>query len=493
MSTPDPQAAPTKDLSQYIRTFAKDAAALGKQGAGVPPLATPKPQPVAEQKPVGDKADGVQFEPIEDVRGAKVEKNEQPVVIESREELDSYVTPKPSNPQPVPAPPEEDRAAVLERLRAKVALQKPPEPQTLPVVAVEEARPAPPVFMTPPEPPVNPMPPLYREPIDEEPVPVATPVPEPIIAPLPAPETPTPMHTYKSDFTDRVGTHSTTQFSVLAAEQDVKPASRQTPTKTKRSLIPIIAGVVLLLLAGTASYAAYLYVGARHTVPVVTLSVPSLIVADEYKKLSGTGPELMRELAQVANEVLVNGNALVTYIEQPATGTSGVIAGSPASGGVLIAALNLPAPDLLLRNITEASTVGVIREGGDTRAFFVLRVSSYERTFAGMLTWEPLMERDVGLLYPLYVGAPAPEPEVDLNTASTTKAATSTPPVQTTIPATSRGRFEDTIVANRDVRILRDTQGRALMLYGYADKETLIVARNEASFAALLTRLVSTH
>jgi len=502
MSTPDQkstpaadlQTAPAKDLSQYIRTFAKDAAALGKQGAGVPPPAAPKP--VAVAKPMGDRADGVQFDAVEDVLGAKVEKEEQSVVIESREELAGYVTPKQAASQPVPAPPEEDREAVLERLRAKVALQKPPEPQASPVEVapvVEGPRPTPPVFMTPPEPPVNPMPPLYREPIDEEPVPVPDHVPVPVSAPLPTPEAPAPMHTYKSDFTDRVGTHSTTQFSVLAAEQDVKPSSRQVPTKAKKSLVPIIAGVMLLLLAGAGSYAVYLYIGARHVVPVVTLSVPSLIVADEYKKLSGSGSELMRELAQVANEVLVNGNALVTYVEQPATGTPGVIAGSPAPGGVLIAGLNLPAPDLLLRNITDASTVGVIREGGDTRAFFVLRVSSYERTFAGMLTWEPLMERDLGLLYPLYTQAAAPEPEVDLNTASTTPAATSTPAVQTTIPATSRGRFEDTIVANRDVRILRDTQGRAIMLYGYADKETLIIARNEASFAALLTRLVSTN
>jgi hypothetical protein len=53
----------------------------------------------------------------------------------------------------------------------------------------------------------------------------------------------------------------------------------------------------------------------------------------------------------------------------------------------------------------------------------------------------------------------------------------------------SKVRFEDVVVANRDVRILRDTRGRSLLLYGYADKETLIIARNEASFAALLTRL----
>ena len=134
--------------------------------------------------------------------------------------------------------------------------------------------------------------------------------------------------------------------------------------------------------------------------------------------------------------------------------------------------------------------MGVIHEGGETRAFFALRVSSYERTFAGMLTWEPLMMRDLGLLYPLYPEDVIEEPVVDLSASTTPKVASTTPRI-VPAPAVSRGRFEDTVVANRDVRILRDTRGRSLLLYGYADKETLVIARNEASFAALITRLAA--
>jgi hypothetical protein len=125
--------------------------------------------------------------------------------------------------------------------------------------------------------------------------------------------------------------------------------------------------------------------------------------------------------------------------------------------------------------------------------FFALRVDSYERTYAGMLTWEPLMARDLALLYPLY---PAPELQsepapIATTTASSTSASATTTPavVRQPVQATARTRFEDEVVANHDVRVLRDTDGRTLILYGYADKRTLLIVRDEASFEALLARL----
>ncbi|MEK7201833.1 MAG: hypothetical protein AAB737_04325, partial [Patescibacteria group bacterium] len=365
----------------------------------------------------------------------------------------------------------EEREAVLARLRAKVTSHAP-------------------VFAEAPTPIVHPIPPVYREPIPE---PVKTPPPPPPVAsaPVPVADTTDRFHSYSTDFKDKVSETKASSFSVIAAEQDaVKTAPTRIPSTSRLPILQVLIGVVLLALASGGAYALYLYIGARQVVPTITLSVPSLIAADEYKKVEGSGNELMRALAMVASEPLVTGNALVTYVAQPATGDQGTIAGTPAPGGVLIKALALQAPDLLLRNIDETSTVGVIQEGGENRAFFVLRVSSYERTFAGMLTWEPLMERELALLYPLYPEDVVEEPVVDLS-ASTTPVASSTPPKVFAAPAVSLVRFADAVVANRDVRILRDSRGRSLVLYGYADKETLIIARNEAAFASLITRLAA--
>src|SRR5690606_35153256 len=114
-------------------------------------------------------------------------------------------------------------------------------------------------------------------------------------------------------------------------------------------------------------------------------------------------------LAASANGALVPGNVLVTYILTSTSDEEGGLIERPAGGAAFMRALQVPAPDILLRNIADASTIGVVNAGGETSAFFALRVDSYERTYAGMLTWEPLMLRDLGILYPLRpVPPPAP-------------------------------------------------------------------------------------
>ena len=478
MTTPEPQtppvdasAAPKPDLSKLIRTYAKDLAQIsGKANAPRPapkvaptPTVPPQPRDTLEREV---SAPAPVFERVSTPEPKQQEPIDLPAVSPEDARAMESVAPREQS--------KEEREAVLARLRAKVTNHAP-------------------VFAEAPEPIVHPIPPVYREPIPE-PVKASPLPPPPTVAPAPIPvaDPADRFHSYSTDFKDKMSETKASSFSVIAAQQDsAKAAPTRIPSKSRLPILQVIIGVVLLIAASGGAYALYLYIGARQVVPSITLSVPSLIAADEYKKIDGTGGELMRALAMVASEPLVTGNALVTYIAQPATGEQGVIAGTPAPGGVLIKALALQAPDLLLRNIDEASTVGVIHEGGENRAFFVLRVSSYERTFAGMLTWEPLMERELGLLYPLYPEQVVEqESAVDLS-ASTTPVASSTPPKAPAPPAVSLVRFVDAVVANRDVRILRDSRGRSLVLYGYADKETLIIARNEAAFASLITRLAA--
>lgn len=251
-------------------------------------------------------------------------------------------------------------------------------------------------------------------------------------------------------------------------------------------MLAIASGVLLLVLAGGGIYATYQFVMTMRETPIASLTVPSIVFADEYRKLEGAGGALLGALAASANGALVPGNVLVTYIDAQSADASGTPVLGPAGGDAFLRALQVPAPDILLRNIAPASTIGVVNAGGQTKPFFALRVESYERTYAGMLTWEPLLQRDLAVLYPLYPVEAIPAPETASSTATTAATTTS---VFTDSPAPALTRFEDAVVANRDVRVLRDTMGRSLVLYGYADKRTLLIARDEAAFEALLARL----
>jgi hypothetical protein len=291
--------------------------------------------------------------------------------------------------------------------------------------------------------------------------------PPPAPLPEPAPAA-SPLHTYSSDFANRIDSQQSSTFAVLAAQSD----AGQTPLrKRKRNLVPLFAGAAMLVIGIGAVAGAYLYTKDKNVVPQVA-SIPSAVTFDESVEVRGSGEELMRAVASVAQGGSVSGNVVVTYV----TGVSETDGSNiPQPGAVLIKRLGLQAPSILLRNIQDISTVGIIRAGAEARPFMVLKVNSYERTFAGMLAWEQTLPNELETWYPAYASIPVQD------SASTT-------PIVVLQPAPG---FVDAVVANYDVRILRDASGRSLMLYGYRGKDTLIIARDEAAFTALVSRLNS--
>jgi hypothetical protein len=468
------------DPSQYIRTYAKDVAQLTNTAAPVSALSQPAPSAAPHTQSTTDGVTVTEYDasPINRSGDVSPKQFKQEVVDLSASDSDGIFAGKELAQAPAPlqgglgsfgggslsAPAqqsEEEREAVLARLRAKVAerQQSAPPPQPVPPPTPElTIRDAAPVFT----PPATPFPPIPPAPASQ---PVA---PPPLPRELPKSETPSPLHTYSSDFRDRAGREGSSTFSVLAAQSDAGQSTRSPlPSPRRRSLLPLIAGAAMLLLGIGAATAAYLFTERSGIAPLMA-TVPSLIRYDEAVEVTGSGRELLGSVADVAAGGGVSGNVVVTYVTGGTATTSGSV---PQPGGVLIRALSLPIPDILLRNIDQTSTVGVVTAGSETRPFMILKVNSYERTFAGMLAWERTIAQDLAPFYPPYaVSAPV---------------STSTPAATTTAPAL----FTDAIVSNYDVRILRDSAGRSVLLYGYRGKDMLLIARDEASFSTLITRL----
>ena len=203
---------------------------------------------------------------------------------------------------------------------------------------------------------------------------------------------------------------------------------------------------------------------------VLAPSVSAPIFVDEREQVSGTGAALVQAIEKSVNRPIAASGSIRLLYTASSTDT-----------GSIFSALDLSAPFVLQRNIRAAgSMAGVVNTGGVQSPFFILSVSSYSDTFSGMLTWEPMMRRDLITLFPPYPVTSA---------ASTT--ATSTPPVSP--PALSAMAFTDSTVANHDVRIYNDTQGRSIILYGYWNQTTLVIARDPASFTEIVQRLATSR
>ena len=270
--------------------------------------------------------------------------------------------------------------------------------------------------------------------------------------------------------------------SILAAEADAeRPMLAPSPART--SVVsrwkPILAGALVIVgMAGL--YFAYAKYLARTSPVAIAPAAPAPIFIDERETVSGTGSSLMLAFSQAVGRPLPDGQMRLVYDPNATT-----------SDASIFNELKLPVQDILLRNIDAASSMaGVADIVGVQSPFFILSVTSYGDTFASMLTWEPAMLRNLSPLFPAY------PPVAVANTATTTTAAASTTLptpalVNVATPPPRAQGFIDEVVANHDTRIYRDGAGRSVLMYGYWNQRTLVIARDEAAFMAILGRLAA--
>lgn len=342
-----------------------------------------------------------------------------------------------------------------------------------PELAPLRAAPAPPV--SPVQPPVAPLP--------AQPLPTPLP-PEPqkIAEPFPnvASKGSMPLETYAGDFFDRMKATKASTATVLAAEQDSAPLVSQPPRNTfsRANILYSVAGAILLIAGIIGAYVAYSrYLAVSSPIlPAPAASAP--IFVDEREQISGTGTALFQAIEQLTTRPLANGAVRLLSLD-------------PAADTSVFSALQVPAPGVLLRNVlTLGSMAGIVSAGGGGQSpFFILSVASFGDTFAGMLQWEPLILRDLARLFPPY---PAPVAATSTATTTTPKGAGKTAPATPSVPPSPAG-FVDATVANHDVRVYRDTLGRDLLLYGYWDQTTLVIARDAAAFTEILRRLATSR
>jgi len=331
-------------------------------------------------------------------------------------------------------------------------------------------------------------------------IPQTTPEPLPVSVPTELPRsfevaseerrTQTPLKTYAGDFRDRMKETQSSTVSVLAAEQDSarRPVSEpeQPESFSRSNIIYSIAGTVLLIAGVTGAYIAYTSLLGT-SAPVVTAPVITApIFVDDREEVSGTGTALMQKIQQSVNRQLAQGAVRFLY-------------SAPTDSGFVpsvFSSLGVPAPGSLTRNIIAAgSMAGVVFTNGTQSPFFILSVSSYGDTFAAMLSWEQFMPRDLATLFPPYPAQAVSAPVATVSATSTPKVATTTKAVATTTPKSApaptiaSATFYDASVANHDVRVYRDTTGRDILLYGYWNQKTLIIARSTTAFTEIVRRL----
>lgn len=113
-------------------------------------------------------------------------------------------------------------------------------------------------------------------------------------------------------------------------------------------------------------------------------------------------------------------------------------------------------PESVRTSLGERFMFGFHETTQGTEPFIVLKSKFFQNTFTGMLKWEPIMFDDMKSWF-----------------ATNVQGGTV---------------FEDKIVKNKDVRVLKNGNGTIVLLYSFLDRENLVITTNEATFLEILDR-----
>lgn len=119
--------------------------------------------------------------------------------------------------------------------------------------------------------------------------------------------------------------------------------------------------------------------------------------------------------------------------------------------------LNLPAD--LVRHVRDNFFLGVYDNQEIRSRFLILQTSFFDQTYSAMLDWERYMASDLGTL---------------LKTSNNNKSS-----------------WSDSVIHNKDVRIQKTEGGDTILIYGFIDKQTLLITRDEQTFIKVFDRLIN--
>lgn len=270
-----------------------------------------------------------------------------------------------------------------------------------------------------------------------------------------------PIRTLKSDMARVVKEDGISISSIAMSEQARKrfglaPAGKM--PQPPNAFLPYLLFMLFVVAAGGGVY--WWWRATERYYPTIATNISAVqtpfIFAEATKNLSLSGP------AATIREA----------INQEASDTRGGwtvknLAFTQDNAGVswrrLAQSLEIKMPDLLNKSLAAQYMFGLLKEGGDTSRFLLLKTSFPDQAYAGLYDWESAAMADQ-LLPLLYA----------------------TPPTRSTT-----NRFSDKLVRNKDARILSTSDGRILLLYAFLDGETIIITPNQETFLAVFDRFAN--
>lgn len=303
--------------------------------------------------------------------------------------------------------------------------------------------------------------------------------------PVQAPQAPIKkpiVRTYKSDVEETIQTGHISSVNIAVAEQGRmrnKIASDMTLGDKKGGINKNIVILSLILIFGglMAILIPYFLVQKQaNPNPVQVETVPSgaFMTADVEEKINLSDINLDRFATTIKERVDQSALTLgeiknIYFTEGEGTAETTITAQK------FLTLLNANVPPEILRTLQPQYMFGMYAYNGNQR-FLILRVGSYDTTFAGMLAWEVNLWQDFKEPFALADDTPV---------ATTTIASGTT----SNLSGLEVKKFEDASFDNKNARVVRDSSGNIIFLYSIIDNNTVVITTSVDTLHEIIRRM----
>jgi hypothetical protein len=279
------------------------------------------------------------------------------------------------------------------------------------------------------------------------------------------------VRTYKSDVEGTIQTGHVSSINIALAEnKKMMGQARLTEIEVKKAGINkniLIISLVLIIGGALTFFVPQLLIQEQYgpkPVPVETVSSKPFMTVDLEEKmnikdinLSRVNTTLKERVEQSATKLGQIKNIYLTEGEK--TGEKLIT----STKFLQLIGANMPSE--IQRTLKDPYMFGLYNYNGNQN-FLILKVGSYDTTFAGMLLWETNLWQDFKGLFNL-----------------PTDNSTSTGSFGVEIK-----KFQDATFNNKDCRVVRDSSGNIIFLYSIIDENTVLITTSTDTLKEIINR-----
>ena len=281
------------------------------------------------------------------------------------------------------------------------------------------------------------------------------------------------LHTYKGDVETMVKKQKLSLIKMAAAQANAnkndlyrlnKKTGKKNASFTRQ--IPTISLALSLLGLVALGVSYYVYFAPPPPPPSVQ-GQHSFFFADKVETVDITDripTTIKRMLASLRDSSYDPRGSVVQVIPVKTVSSDSKTTLTPLTLRELFTLLKISFPNEYMSSLSDTFMFGWYAAEQKNHPYLILKSSSYDYTFAGMLEWERHIESD---FYPLFT-------------------LTDSSPLQR---FSAEFRFIDSTLDNVDVRILKDPAGKVHVVYGFVTKNLLLVTTDVVPFVEITKRL----